>query len=202
MTSARSQAELVTLRKLAQETAAARKERMTSVHLLAAIATGAGPAGVLLRERRLDEDTLLKASRSFDDGGPDPIGRLLAAEREVGRRGEALGPPRRSPVRRSGASGSVACPRTLGVRAHARRAGSGGAGGSGAIERPGGGGPAVSPWKARLREAAVSLSPPRGAGPPAARGAFHRPPARSPNAGARSGDQPLAARHPGGLASP
>ena len=79
MTHARSQAELVTLRKQAQETAAARKERMTSVHLLAAIAGGEGPAAELLKDRRLDQEALLKASRSFDDEGPDPIGRLLAA---------------------------------------------------------------------------------------------------------------------------
>ena len=83
MTPARSQAELVTLRKHAQDLAAARKERMTSIHLLAAIAASTGAAGELLRERRLDDETLLKASRSFDDEGPDPIGRLLAAARQV-----------------------------------------------------------------------------------------------------------------------
>jgi ATP-dependent Clp protease ATP-binding subunit ClpC len=86
MTQSRSQAELVTLRKLAQDVAASRKERMTSVHLLAAIAASAGAAGELLRERRLDDEVLLKASRAFDDDGPDPIGRLLAAARQVAMR--------------------------------------------------------------------------------------------------------------------
>jgi ATP-dependent Clp protease ATP-binding subunit ClpC len=86
MKNARSQAELVTLRKHAQELAAARKERMTSVHLLAAIASGEGVAAELLRDRRLDAEALLKASRSFDDDGPDPIGRLLAAARQVATR--------------------------------------------------------------------------------------------------------------------
>src|SRR6185295_11049413 len=86
MKNARSQAELVTLRKRAQDLAAARKERMTSVHLLAAVAGSEGPAGELLRERRLDGDVLLKASRAFDDDGPDPIGRLLAAARQVAAR--------------------------------------------------------------------------------------------------------------------
>ena len=86
MTQARSQAELVTLRKLAQDVAASRKERVTSVHLLAAIARSEGPAGELLRERRLDDEVLLKASRAFDDDGPDPIGRLLAAARQVAMR--------------------------------------------------------------------------------------------------------------------
>jgi ATP-dependent Clp protease ATP-binding subunit ClpC len=86
MTHARSQAELVTLRKIAQDLAAARKERMTSVHLFAAIAASSSPAGELLRERRLDDETLLKASRSFDDEGPDPIGRLMASARQVASR--------------------------------------------------------------------------------------------------------------------
>jgi ATP-dependent Clp protease ATP-binding subunit ClpC len=86
MTHARSQAELVTLRKLAQDLASARKERVTSVHLLAAIAAAPGPAGELLRERRLDDEALLKASRAFDDDGPDPIGRLLASARQVAMR--------------------------------------------------------------------------------------------------------------------
>src|SRR4051794_37027981 len=86
MTTARSQAELVTLRKLAQDLATARKERLTSVHLLAAIAASPGAAGDLLRDRRLDDEVLLKASRSFDDEGPDPIGRLLAASRQVAQR--------------------------------------------------------------------------------------------------------------------
>ena len=86
MRNSRSQAELVTLRKHAQDIAAARKERVTSVHLLAAIAAGEGSAADLLRDRRLDEEALLKASRSFDDEGPDPIGRLLAAARQVATR--------------------------------------------------------------------------------------------------------------------
>jgi ATP-dependent Clp protease ATP-binding subunit ClpC len=86
MTQARSQAELVTLRKLAQDLATARKERMTSIHLLAAIAASPGPAGDLLRDRRLDDETLLKASRAFDDEGPDPIGRVLASARQVATR--------------------------------------------------------------------------------------------------------------------
>lgn len=92
MKDARSQAELVTLRKHAQEIAAVRNERMTTVHLLAAIAAGAGPAADLLRDRRLDEEALLKASRSFDDEGPDPIGRVFAASRQVGTRAPSAEP--------------------------------------------------------------------------------------------------------------
>jgi ATP-dependent Clp protease ATP-binding subunit ClpC len=92
MTTARSQAELVILRKLAQDLAAARKERPTSVHLLAAIASREGQAGELLRERRLDADALLKAGRSFDEDAPDPLARAAVAARELGKRAP-LGEP-------------------------------------------------------------------------------------------------------------
>ncbi len=86
MTQPRSQAELVTLRKLAQDLAQTRKERMSSVHLLAVIAASETTAGELLRERRLDQESLLKASRSFDDDGPDPLGRAFAAARDIAAR--------------------------------------------------------------------------------------------------------------------
>lgn len=92
MTIPRSQAELVTLRKLAQDLAAARKERPTSVHLLAAIASREGQAGEILRERRLDADALLKAGRSFDEDSPDPLARATVAARELGKRAP-LGEP-------------------------------------------------------------------------------------------------------------
>jgi ATP-dependent Clp protease ATP-binding subunit ClpC len=92
MTSPRSHAELVTLRKLAQDLAARRKERLSSVHLLAAIAAKDGPAGDLLRERRLDEEAVLKACRSVDDEGPDPIGRSMGAARDVAKRAAAKEP--------------------------------------------------------------------------------------------------------------
>ena len=86
MTSPRSHAELVTLRKLAQDLAAQRKERLSSVHLLAAIALRGGPAADLLRDRRLDDEALLKATRSVDDEGPDPIGRAMGGARDVAKR--------------------------------------------------------------------------------------------------------------------
>lgn len=81
-----TQADLVTLRKLAQDLAASRKERPTSVHLLAAIASREGQAGELLRERRLDADSLLKAGRSFDEDSPDPLARATVAARDLGKR--------------------------------------------------------------------------------------------------------------------
>jgi ATP-dependent Clp protease ATP-binding subunit ClpC len=96
MTGARSHAELVTLRKLAQELAQGRKERMSTVHLIAAIAARDGQAADLLRDRRLDRDALLKATRSFDDDGPDSLGRVLASARDISKRAPAtlrMGPP-------------------------------------------------------------------------------------------------------------
>lgn len=92
MTSPRSHAELVTLRKLAQDLAAQRKERLSSVHLLAAIALRGGPAAELLRDRRLDDEALLKATRSVDDEGPDPIGRAMGGARDVAKRATAKEP--------------------------------------------------------------------------------------------------------------
>ena len=85
-TNAGTQADLVTLRKLAQDLAASRKERVTSVHLLAAIASREGQAGELLRERRLDADALLKAGRSFDEDSPDPLARATVAAKDLGKR--------------------------------------------------------------------------------------------------------------------
>ncbi|WP_437896444.1 AAA family ATPase [Sorangium sp. So ce124] len=92
MTSPRSHAELVTLRKLAQDLAAQRKERLSSVHLLVAIAMSGGPAADLLRDRRLDDEALLKATRSVDDEGPDPIGRAMGGARDVAKRATAKEP--------------------------------------------------------------------------------------------------------------
>jgi ATP-dependent Clp protease ATP-binding subunit ClpC len=89
MTGARSQAELVTLRKLAQELSQGRKERTSTVHLLAAVAARDGQASELLRDRRLDRDALLKATRSFDDDGPESIGRVLDAARDLSKRAPA-----------------------------------------------------------------------------------------------------------------
>jgi ATP-dependent Clp protease ATP-binding subunit ClpC len=86
MNTARSEAELVTLRKLAEELARTRKERLTSVHLLAAVASRPGPAASLLDERRLDAEALLKAARSFDEDDADPVGRSMVAARELGKR--------------------------------------------------------------------------------------------------------------------
>ncbi len=90
MTRERSESELSRLKRRAQELAATRRERPTTVHLLAAVAGLPGPASQLLTGRGLDQDAVLKAGRTFDEEGPDPIGRVLAQAREVVRR--ARGP--------------------------------------------------------------------------------------------------------------
>src|ERR1019366_3638471 len=57
------ESELASLRKLADHLAKGRGERVTTGHLLAAIASNAGSAAELLKERRLGADVLLKAAR-------------------------------------------------------------------------------------------------------------------------------------------
>lgn len=86
----RSESELSTLRKRALELASARKERPTTVHLLAAIAGRPGQAQELLATRGLDEETLLKAGRSFDESLADPIAVSLGVAKDVAKR--ARGP--------------------------------------------------------------------------------------------------------------
>jgi ATP-dependent Clp protease ATP-binding subunit ClpC len=68
------------------ELAAQRRERATTVHLLAAVAERQGPASELLRQRGLDRETVLKAGRTFDEDSADGTNRVLAAAREVARR--------------------------------------------------------------------------------------------------------------------
>ncbi|MBL8743793.1 MAG: hypothetical protein JNK04_21940, partial [Myxococcales bacterium] len=82
----RSESELSSLRKIASDLAASRKERPTTVHLLAAVAAKKGHAAELLRDRGLDRDSLLKAGRSFDEEITDAIARALAEAREVAKR--------------------------------------------------------------------------------------------------------------------
>lgn len=84
--------ELVALRKLAQELAHARKERITSGHLLAAIASQPGIASDLLLERRLSSEVLLKAARANLDEEAEPLSRGMMRAREVASRMGAKSP--------------------------------------------------------------------------------------------------------------
>src|SRR4029079_9734396 len=70
----RKEHELVHLRRLAEELASGRKERVTSAHLLAAIASRESPASELLAERSLSAERLLRAARASTDDGTAPRG--------------------------------------------------------------------------------------------------------------------------------
>ncbi len=69
----RPESEIDTLRKLANELAKERKERVTSVHLLAAMATRSGPVAELFAESLIGGEVLLKAGRSFDEDHPEAL---------------------------------------------------------------------------------------------------------------------------------
>ncbi|HTJ85579.1 MAG TPA: AAA family ATPase, partial [Polyangiaceae bacterium] len=86
----RSESELALLRKAMAQLAEARRERATTVHLLAAVAERPGPAAELLLQRGLDRETILKAGRTFDEDSPDGTSRVLSGARDVARR--ARGP--------------------------------------------------------------------------------------------------------------
>src|SRR6476661_8528994 len=88
----RKEPELVHLRRLAEELASGRKERITSAHLLAAIASRESPAADLLAERALTAERLLRAARASTDDEPDPIRRAIERAREIGSRMGALEP--------------------------------------------------------------------------------------------------------------
>jgi ATP-dependent Clp protease ATP-binding subunit ClpC len=86
MKSIRKEPELVALRKLAEQLAGTRKERVTSAHLLAAIASRESPAADLLSERALNAERLLRAARASTDDEADPLRRAVERAREIGAR--------------------------------------------------------------------------------------------------------------------
>ncbi|MGH7271289.1 MAG: AAA family ATPase, partial [Polyangiaceae bacterium] len=74
------------MRKLAEDLAKARGERVTTGHLLAAIASHAGGAADLLKERRLDAEVLLKAARILTDDDGDAVSRAIQRTRDLAAR--------------------------------------------------------------------------------------------------------------------
>ncbi len=84
--------ELVALRKLAEDLAGRRGERVTTGHLLAAIASKPSTAADLLRDRRLDAEVLLKAARVVLDDQADAIARAVQRAREFAARSGAREP--------------------------------------------------------------------------------------------------------------
>jgi ATP-dependent Clp protease ATP-binding subunit ClpC len=78
--------DLLLLRRLAEELAQTRKERATSGHLLAAIASHPSQAAELLLERKLGAEILLKAARATTDDEPEPLAHAISRAREMASR--------------------------------------------------------------------------------------------------------------------
>ncbi len=86
MTSSRSPAELVALRKAAQELSSQRKERLSTIHLLATTAERDAAVREMFADRRLDPEAILKAARGITDEDPGAIGRAMTQAREIAKR--------------------------------------------------------------------------------------------------------------------
>ncbi|MEB2312856.1 MAG: ATP-dependent Clp protease ATP-binding subunit [Sorangiineae bacterium] len=83
MTSPRLEPELAELRATAEALSKSRSERVSSAHLLAAIAARPGPAADLLAERKLGEEVLLRAARVASEELPDPLRHAQQRAREI-----------------------------------------------------------------------------------------------------------------------
>jgi ATP-dependent Clp protease ATP-binding subunit ClpC len=83
MTSARIEPELHTLKKLAEGLAERQKDRLTSAHLLGAIASQATPTALLLGERKLGLEEVLRLGRNVPDDMQDAVPSLLAKAHAV-----------------------------------------------------------------------------------------------------------------------
>ena len=89
MTGGRFESELALVKRIADELAQRQKERTSSAHLLAAIATRPSPACDLLRERKLGVEELLRGARGIEEELEDPIKGCLQRAREIaGRMGD------------------------------------------------------------------------------------------------------------------
>jgi ATP-dependent Clp protease ATP-binding subunit ClpC len=86
MTSARIEPELHALRQLAEDLAGRQKDRLTSAHLLAAIAARPSPVALLLAERKLVLDEILRLGRHVPDDFPDAVRALLAKAHAIAAR--------------------------------------------------------------------------------------------------------------------
>ena len=78
-----SEPELLAIRRLAEELARSRKERATSAHLLAAVASRPSAAADLLYDRRLTVQGLLRAARSSGDEPAEAMAHALTRARDV-----------------------------------------------------------------------------------------------------------------------
>jgi ATP-dependent Clp protease ATP-binding subunit ClpC len=92
MVTSRVESELASIERQAAELARGRKERVTSAHLLAAIAGLSGVAAGLLRDRRLGAEDLLRAARAATDDEKEPIRSAIEGARSVAERMRAPEP--------------------------------------------------------------------------------------------------------------
>ncbi len=84
--------ELVALRRVAEDLAKQHRQKPTTTHLLAALASGRDDAAQLLLDRRLDAEVLLKAARVTVDDASDALTRALSKARDLaGRSGARTG---------------------------------------------------------------------------------------------------------------
>ncbi|HVR19179.1 MAG TPA: ATP-dependent Clp protease ATP-binding subunit [Polyangiaceae bacterium] len=83
MTSARIEPELHTLKKLAEGLAERQKDRLTSAHLLGAIASQATQTALLLAERKLGLEDILRFGRNVPDDMPEAVSTLLGKAHAV-----------------------------------------------------------------------------------------------------------------------
>ncbi|HEY6558069.1 MAG TPA: ATP-dependent Clp protease ATP-binding subunit [Polyangiaceae bacterium] len=77
MTSARLGPELSALRRSAEDLANTRRERLSSVHVLASIAARPSAAADLLHERRMHADVLLRAAQTLESEADGAVGRAF-----------------------------------------------------------------------------------------------------------------------------
>jgi ATP-dependent Clp protease ATP-binding subunit ClpC len=75
--------ELVALRRVAEDLAKQHRQKPTTTHLLAALASGGDDAAQLLLDRRLDAEVLLKAARVTVDDAADALTRALSRARDL-----------------------------------------------------------------------------------------------------------------------
>ena len=91
-TTSKAESELASIERQASELARSRKERVTSAHLLAAMAGMNGAVSSLLRDRRLGADDLLRAARASTDDEKDPLRMAVRGARGVAERMRAPEP--------------------------------------------------------------------------------------------------------------
>jgi ATP-dependent Clp protease ATP-binding subunit ClpC len=92
MVTSKVESELASIERQAEQLARGRKERVTSAHLLAAMAGLTGGAASLLRDRRLGAEDLLRAARAATDDEKDPIRPAIEGARNVAERMRAPEP--------------------------------------------------------------------------------------------------------------